>query len=355
MAEPTDLPAPTGQPPGRSTPTAPAGDPNRPRVVYRDADGHLWRALLPRDLATALRQGDGQLWVDIDSTNRHQHALLEKVFKFHPLAIEDTLNPQSRVKVEDYQGQYLFVVLRTVRFCEETTDNPYDLETINLCLFIGPNYLVTVHAEPAPSVDSVTELINRNPDLVTRGPGRLAHMVIDGAIDAYFPILDKIDEFVDGLEQRVFATFDDTALQDIFHVRRLVLSLRRYLTPQREVLNLLTNRPTPLLTSDTQLYFRDVYDHVLRINDSLDSYRELLSGTLDSYLSQVSNRLGLVTKGLSVVATLSIPFVVISGMWGMNFEHIPLSGQHHGFALMMVLQLVLGVLLVMLLRWWKLL
>ena len=107
-------------------------------------------------------------------------------------------------------------------------------------------------------------------------------MILDHAIDAYFPILDKIDEFIDGLEDRVFTDFDESAIQDIFRVKRLVLSLRRYLAPQREVFNVLSNRPTPLLPPSVQLYFRDVYDHMLRINDSLDAHRELLSGTMDS-------------------------------------------------------------------------
>jgi magnesium transporter len=133
-----------------------------------------------------------------------------------------------------------------------------------------------------------------------------------------------------------------------------VLSLRRYLAPQREIFNVLTNRPSPLLPVDAQLYFRDVYDHVLRINDSLDNYRELLSNTLDSYLTQVSNRLGSITKGLSVIATLSVPFVVVSGMWGMNFVKIPLATWPHGFWVMLVVQLAVGVGLVALLRWKKL-
>jgi magnesium transporter len=134
-------------------------------------------------------------------------------------------------------------------------------------------------------------------------------------------------------------------------VKRLVLSLRRYLAPQRDVFNTLSNRPSPFLAPPDQLYFRDVYDHVLRLNDSIDTYRDLLSGTLDAYLSQVSNRLGQITKGLSVVATLSLPFVVISGMWGMNVEHIPLSHEPHAFALMVLVQLGIGAALVALLRW----
>lgn len=351
-------------PPGAATPpSAPAPDgggnggallraQNVPRSFYRDAAGEARRDLGPREMAEVLASGVGQLWVDIDSTNRHQHAFLEKVFHFHPLAIEDTLNPASRVKLEEYDG-YLFAIVRGVRFLEQT-DDPYDISTFNQYFFLGKNYLVTVHGEPSPSIMQVTARLERNPELTNPHPARLMHALMDAEVDAYFPILDQLDEFVDGLEERVFANFEEGALRDIFAVKRLVLGLRRHLSPQREVFNVFTNRPTPYIPPEVQVYFRDVYDHVLRINDSLETYRELLSSTLDSYLSQVSNRLGKITLGLSVVATMSIPFVVISGMWGMNFEHIPLSGVHNGFWWMLALQLGLGVALVLGLRKWRL-
>jgi magnesium transporter len=146
----------------------------------------------------------------------------------------------------------------------------------------------------------------------------------------------------------------EEALRDIFSVKRLVLSLRRYLAPEREIFNVLTNRPSPYLTPDVQLYYRDIYDHILRINDTIDTYRDLLSSTMESYLSQVSNRLGRVTQGLTVVATMSVPFVVVSGMWGMNFERIPLASNPWGFEIMLVVQLALGGGLLLLLRRMKL-
>ena len=324
-----------------------------PHSVLRDAGGRLAQNIPPREIRDALANASTRLWVDIDSTSRHQHAILEKLFHFHPLTVEDTLNPNSRVKIEAYDG-YLFVVLRAVRFCEDTTD-PYDLETENLYIYLGANYVVTVHAGYSQTIDTVADLIRRSPDIFDRGPARLAHTICDTAVDAFFPILDRVDDFIDGLESRVFERFDEGALHDIFALKRTVLSLRRYLAPQREIFNVLTNRPTPLLPAEAQLYFRDVYDHVLRINDSLDNFRELLSSTLDSYLTQVSNRLGSITKGLSVVATLSVPFVVISGMWGMNFANIPLHDYAHGFWIMLVLQLAFGIGLVALLKWKKLL
>ena len=325
------------------------GEAKLPRCFHLPADGRaVLRDLNVRDIANAVHEAQGTLWVDIDSTSRQQLALLEKVFNFHPLAIEDVLNPVSRPKVEPYEG-YLFVTLRVVRF-QDTTVDPYDLETDNLYFFLGPTYLVTVHAGASPNVDQVAEIALRTPDLVARGAARLAHHIMDTAIDAYFPILDRVDDFIDSLEERVFASFDEESLRDIFAVKRMVLSLRRYLAPQREIFNVLSNRPTPIISTDVQLYFRDIYDHMLRINDSMDTYRDLLSSTMESYLSQVSNRLNVVTKGLSVVATLSVPFVVVSGMWGMNFSRIPLSSHPYGFEIMLVGQLALGFGLIWLFR-----
>ena len=318
---------------------APA-DPKLPRSFLWDAGSALVRDLPVKDLAGCIRERRGPLWVDIDVSVRQQEALLEKVFGFHPLAIEDVLSPHSRAKVEEYEG-YLFVILRAVHMDDQTTD-PYDLETVNLCFFIGSDYLVTAHRGASKHVDAVADLTLRNPEVINRGPSRLAHSIMDAAVDSFFPILDRVDEFIDGLEERVFKQFDEEALRDIFAVKRLVLSVRRYLAPEREIFNVLTNRPSPLLAPDVQLYFRDIYDHILRIHDSLETYRDLLSSTLESYLMQVSNRLGQVTKGLTVVATLSVPFVVVSGMWGMNFDRIPLSGNLLGFEIMLVLQLALG-------------
>ena len=324
-----------------------------PRAIIRRDDGRIDVRPSAADVERVARCGGGVLWMDVDSGDEAEHRWLEQVFRFHPLAIEDTLNPNSRVKIEEYPG-YLFAIVRGVRFDETTTD-PYDLETFNLCFFLGRDYLVTVHRTSGTACDQIFSRVAANPDLMTRGPGRLMHDVMDQAVDAYFPLLERLDDFVDRLEERVFVDSDEHAVRDIFTVRRLVLSLRRHLQPQRDVMHVLANRPTALLPAEVQLYFRDVYDHVLRIADSLETYRELLSGTMEGALSQTSNRLATVTKTLSVLATLSIPFVMLSGMWGMNFVRIPLQDAPYGFALLLALQVVVAVAMVVVLRWRRLL
>lgn len=317
--------------------------------ALRRLNGQVERDLSVDAIRAALEHPDGAvLWVDLDVSDDAQAALLSDVFHFHPLAIEDARNPKSRVKAEEYPD-FLVVVARVVSFCE-TTPDPYDLETANLTLFITEHAVVTTHLETLPSVQALIERLRANPDLLERGPARIAHQVLDAAIDAYFPVLDQLDEFVDDVEQRVFGRFDEALLQEIFKVKRLVISLRRYLAPQREVLSQLTMRPSRFLPPDAQLYFRDVYDHMLRITDALDSYRDLLSSTLDSYLTQVSNRLGSVSKGLAVVGALSIPFVVVAGVYGMNFERIPLSHHPYGFEIMVAIQIALAIVLLVIMR-----
>ena len=336
-----------------SVPVTRDGNDPTPWSCYHGKDVGVRMGLSSDEIRRHVESGVGNLWVDIDYRNPDQVALLESVFHFHPLAIEDSLNPNSRVKIEEYKG-FLILIVRTIAFREETED-PYDIETVNLTCFLGQNYLVTVHGEHAPPVVTTVEVLERKPELAEAGPARLMHAIVDEAVNAYFPIIDQLDAFIDGLEDRIFGSFEQSALRDIFSVKRLVLSLRRHLAPERDVFAVLTNRPSSLLTVDTQIYFRDIYDHILRINDAIETYRELLSNTLESYLTQVSNRLGSITKTLSVVATITLPFIIVSGMWGMNFEQIPLSHTSHGFWTMLVVQVLLGVVLLVGLKWRKLL
>jgi magnesium transporter len=330
----------------------PHSEPQPWNCLY-DPSGQVKQRLSRDEIARALASGEGTLWVDIDTRAADQVSMLKEIFQFHPLAIEEAINPNSRVKLEEFD-RYVLLIVRTVAFCE-TTDDPYDLDTVNISFFLGKNFLVTVHGADTNPVATTAELLQRKPELVAHGPARLMHAIVDQAVDAYFPIIDQLDEFMDGLEEKIYGAFDQDALRDVFAVKRLVLTLRRHLAPERDALSVLTNRPSTLLTPDTQIYFRDIYDHVLRIYDSLETFRDLLSSTLDSYLTQVSNRLGMATKALSVVATVTLPFVVVSGMWGMNFENIPLHSNPHGFLILVLAQLALGLTILGGLKWRKLL
>jgi magnesium transporter len=307
----------------------PQASKNWPASIYRRPDGTLEQDVSPARIREILQAGEGELWVDIDSTNMHQHALLEKVFEFHPLSIEDTLNPSTRVKLEEYD-RYVFVVMSVVRFDEGTPD-PFDLATSNMYFFLGKNFLVTTHALPSKSCGTVRDRLMRNPELLARGVEMTMHNIIDQSVDAYFPLVEQLNALVDGLEERLFEKFDEKLIHEIFKAKRAAFTLRRQVGPLREVLNILTNRPCTHIRSDTQLYYRDVYDHTIRIVESVDTVRDLLAGVLETYLSQTSNRMNKVMKQLSIVATIALPLVVIGGIFGMNFSQMPWTHHPYGF------------------------
>lgn len=311
---------------------APTGD--RLRILCSRAGTE--ELLTPEGLAALVERGDEPLWVDVDSTDEEQHAILGRIFGFHPLAIEDTLNPHTRVKIEEYEG-YLFIVLRAMRFDRDkplSADRP---EATKLCLFLGRNYLVSVHAGPEKSIADAAVKLKQSSGVLLRegGPGRVAHLIGDAVIDAYFPILDVVDDFVDRLEHLEPIEFERMTLTRIVEVRRLAFAAHRSLVPQREIFDALAHKHYALVSPDSRLYFRDVYDHALRITESLDAYRDLISETTDSYIAQISMRLGTASKVFSAVATVVIPFLLISGIYGMNFTVMPLTRSPIGFWLVL--------------------
>jgi magnesium transporter len=336
--------------------SSPPADAERAAVrgACLDAEGRPRPLRTVDEVRAALAAGTASLWVDVDIHDQAADLLLSELFDFHPVSIEEARSPETRVKVEEFDG-YLFVIVRTVGFQEQTEDDPYDLETVNLACFLGPNFLVTAGCGSTSALSRMLELAAVKPHMLASGPARMLHLVLNEAVDEFFPILDRIEEFLDELEERVFGSYDQATLRDIFSVKRLVLTLRRHLAPERDVFTILANRPSAFLSPDAQRYFRDSYDKVLRINDAIETYRELLSNTLESYLMQVSNRLGGITKTLSIVATVSVPFVVVSGMWGMNVTGLPFADEAHGFWTLLAVQLALGALLLFGLRWRKIL
>jgi len=262
------------------------------------------------------------------------------------LSIEDTLSPGSRVKFEEYD-RYVFVVMAVIRF-DEGTPEPYDLATSNLYFFLGKNFLVTVHALPSQSCAVVRERLQRNPELLARGAEMTMHNIIDQSVDAYFPLVESLNVMVDGLEERLFEKFDPQLIHEIFKAKRAAFSLRRHIGPLREVLNVLTNRPCSFIRQDTQLYYRDVYDHTIRIVESMDTVRDLMAGVLETYLSQTSNRLNTVMKQLSIVATIALPLIVIGGIFGMNFSQMPFTHDPYGFYGALIVMAVTSAVIM----WW---
>ncbi len=283
--------------------------------------GDGWEAL------AALRTGGSQtLWVDLNGAGDDELAALGREFGFHPLALDDCRDRQHRAKVREFDGHF-FVIMNAVTRRNHGRPN---LSVAELDIFVGPEFLVTVHRVAVPALDGLWGQAHR-PELLKQGADFLFYYLSDVLVDEHFPVLDWIDSHLDRLEARAFSDPDRALLAELFQLKRQLIALRRSLGPERDVFNVIVRRDFPFLRPQVHLYFLDVYDHLARLIDTIDTYRDMLSNAMDGYLSAVSNRLNEVMKVLTIIATIMMPLTVITGVYGMNFEHMPFLRSPWGF------------------------
>jgi magnesium transporter len=278
--------------------------------------GERVEELPPEALADALAGQDGALWVDITGPTSDDQRVLAEVFRFHPLAIEDTLKQAQRPKLEEYEG-YFFMTLHAVRPPAQRSTS-VSLQEIDL--FGAPHYVVTVHPHPVPALDEARVRLGKAAGSQRAYADYVLYTIVDSAVDTYFPIIDRLDASLDRLEDHLFLRPTPRALDQLFHIKRSLLYLRRVSTPLRDIFNVLTRHDSGFVRPQTLVYYRDVYDHLLRITDLVDTHRDLLTGAMEIYLTVTSNRLNEVVKVLTVVTALLGAGAVITGFYGMNFE-----------------------------------
>jgi magnesium transporter len=255
------------------------------------------------------------LWLDIEAPDDDDYRLLEETFKFHPLTIEDIRHQNQRPKVDDYPD-YNFVVI----FAAEWRDGA--VASLEHHLYVGASYLITVHQEPAPVLRQLEERIAKSPELTNGQPAFLTYLVVDALVDATFPVLEQLDETVDQLEDEITIKASESSLNSIYRLKHEVTDLRRFLGAQRDVFQRLITHGIHLQQQDLTLYYRDVYDHIVRQYETVDSLRDLLTSAMDVYLSTVSNRLNATMKQLTVIASLFLPLSFLTGFFGMNFAYL---------------------------------
>ncbi len=279
--------------------------------------------------------GDGHLrWIDLTGQDDAQLELLRSRFDFHPLAIEDCAHFDQRPKVEEY-GSYLFIVTQGF-WCQG--DRVHKLEVQELHAFVGPNYLVTVHLGGIEALENVWKRAAGDAALVRRGVDFLYYLIADGMVDDDFPILDLVAEELESLEDAVLSNPRRDDLSRIFELKHHLVLMRKVLSPQRDVLSTLSKRGDARVSEKTALYFRDVYDHLVRINESIEANRDLLGNALDAYLSAVSQRTNEIMKYLTIMSAVFLPLAFVVGFFGQNFEDLPgLKDWMHSDTLMYVM------------------
>jgi magnesium transporter len=289
--------------------------------VYYNPNGEKQENLSNSDMHNIISSRAGLLWVNLKNPSPEDfHSILENVFHFHPLAVEDCQNLGYQTpKVDDYDD-YLFIIYQALQ--PGHTMEAFD--TIEVNCFLGENYLVTSSLSPAaPPIETVWNRLNVDDRLRRRGPDFICHAVLDSIVDEYLPWLNAIEDEIDRLEDEVLTGPLPTQLERILNMKHTMLALRRVVSPQREIMNRLSRDDFPQIKPQQRIYYRDIYDHLVRIQDISDTIRDIVSGTLDTYLSATSNRMNEVMKVLTIISTVFLPLTFLAGVYGMNFQHMP--------------------------------
>ncbi len=277
------------------------------------------------------------LWVDLTDPTPDEVAAIGKVFSFHPLALEDTMADDIRPKIDQYEG-YAFIAFYGMTHSSEGS------RTHSVDIFIGTNYMVTFHDSTLPVIDETATRWKQNvAALGNRGPGFLLYSLLDALVDGYFPVIDEITERAEELEESVLNGGAPLLQGNIMQLRRELLMIRRVAGPERDVMNVLVRRDPPYFGKKEVAYFQDVYDHLLRVMDSVDLARDMLAGVLDANLSMVSYNLNVVVKRLTSSSIILMSITLVAGIYGMNFVHMPELEWQFGYAYALGLMVVIGV------------
>jgi magnesium transporter len=259
-------------------------------------------------------------WINIDGL--HDIEVMEKIgkhFNLHPLVLEDILNTEQRPKIEDFDD-YIFVVLKML-YCDESED---EIRAEQISIIVGSNFVLSFQERVGDIFNPLRDRIRNAKGRVRKmGPDYLAYCLVDAIVDNYFVVLEKLGEQIEGMEEELVTNPTPETLQRIHNLKREMIFLRKSVWPLREVVSRLERGESELIKDSTGIYLRDVYDHTIQVIDTIETYRDMLSGMLDIYLSSISNRMNQVMKVLTIIATIFIPLTFVAGIYGMNFEYMP--------------------------------
>jgi magnesium transporter len=276
------------------------------------------------DLETAkasLKDSKKVIWISLESSSTDEiNQVLGDTFTFHPLTIEDCLSDGYQIAKLDDFDDYLFLIANAIK----TRSDNFEIETLELNAYLGKNYLVTCYTSASmPPVAKVLKLIKRDKRMCSHGADFLFHSMLDALVDDYLPITDRMETEIGVLEDSVLQKPDPAVLERLITLKHSIMELRRVTTPLREVVNRLARDEYPQITSANKIYFRDIFDHLMWILDIADTIRDIVSGAMDIYLNSTSLRLNEVMKALTIVSTIFLPLAFVTGLFGMNFVHIP--------------------------------
>ena len=286
-------------------------------------------------------------WINIDGVDRVD--VIEKLgkhFNLHPLALEDIVNTGQRPKMEDFLD-YILLVLKMLYHDEK--EGEFKAEQISLIL--GPNWVISFQENAGDVFDPIRERIRSDKGRIRKmGADYLVYALMDAIVDNYFIILEKIGENIEEIEDNLVTNPAPETLQALHNLKRQMIFLRKSVWPLREVISRLERWESQLVNKSTDIYLRDLYDHTIQVIDAIETFRDMLSGMLDIYLSSVSNRMNEVMKVLTIIATIFIPLTFVAGLYGMNFKFMPELEWPWGYPFVLLVMFAIGILMVIYFR-----
>jgi magnesium transporter len=296
--------------------------------VYRTGAERVEEGYTVEQIPELLSDETIVFWVDFEEPSELDDQILLNVFHFHPLTVEDCRANRHHPKVEEFPD-YLYFILHGVR--TETSAERFN--TIELDGYLGRNYVVTYHHEKFKSIDEVKRRVRSTPIPCQRGAAFLLHQIVDHLVDDYLPVMDDFDERINKLEDDIFTSKrpNNAVLEEIMNLKRSVLRLRRISSKQLDVLYRISHGEFALINRQTLPFYRDIYDHLVRVTDLAENYRDLIGGSLDAYLSVISNRLNEIMKVLTIISAIGVPLTFIAGVYGMNFDNMPELHSRYGY------------------------
>lgn len=313
------------------------------RILYRHRSGTVVTHLPMEQLGDAMRDNQARLWIDLTApTAEESESILTTLYKFHPLAIEDAINESHVPKVDDY-GNYLYLVSHTVTLGDERMD----IHTYEIDIFLGTNYLITMHEDERQSVEKLWNEEAHRQGGLAKGPAFLLYELIDHQIDRYTPLINRFEELLELLGDQIFrpdshGKNEEALLNDILTAKSSSLRLGRILVPQRELLYKLAHHNYACVPSEERIYFQDAYDHLVRLSDLAISMRELSSSTMETHLALVNNRINETMKVLTMISTIFIPLSFLAGVYGMNFHFMPELNSRWAYPILWLLFVVIA-------------
>lgn len=321
---------------------------NPPRSVFFDASGVRETGVSMSGVTRRLATPGTFFFADLHAPDEESLAALQREFHFHPLAIEDVRTRHQRPKIDIYGDQYFLVFYRIGPSAGE--DRDWMLQELDF--FIGPNFLIVTHDSPAEVLDKTYERFCREEG--KKDVSGLLYDILDALVDDYFLFLDDLGERSQEIEDEIFEHYDQSLLERLLELKKDLALLRRIAAPERDAVNVMLRRDPPILDPARVFYFQDIYDHLIRIADSIDTYRELATGTLDAFLSVQNNQLSEVVRKLTIISTIFLPIMLVTSFFGMNFHWLS-DASNAIFVKGMAFMVVFEVAILLFLRYWGIL